>query len=241
MAKIRLTENFIHKIIRESINRLIFEDETEINQLRERVKELSSENDRLTRQIAMAMKKMPSVHPEDWEKRQQVVDELKKKREEVRQEKIRVNKQIKSLLGKPAASPNPDSDISKKRQWSEIDAGKIEANKAAEQKYQQLLSDGYLIYPKAKKAIRLSNGKMKFEWLTKAFDWLSKHIEMNYPGKKLKPILIQRKKERGQLDDEIYFDVKAVLVDAEPTSTNNGNRIRFSPDDLPYKQGDYMP
>ena len=241
---IRLTESDLHKLVRESIVRFLMESDESPGQLEQQVKELKKQEDALTRQIKKA-NNMFGHTPELWERRAKTIEELTGKREEIRKQKIDLNRRIKELQGSqtPNNQPSAAQTLAKKRGWSEIEAMKIEANVKAEKKYQELLRSGYLIIPNGRTAIRMSDGRMSFSWNSRIPEWLNKHIAINHPEKKLEVKLLPRKKERKQLDDEFHYDVKLILVDNNmPTNnktTGNSNVIKFSSEDIPYDTSNY--
>jgi hypothetical protein len=231
-----------------------------VDNLRNQIKELARQESGLTSKINK-MKSVPVDTPEDFEKRQAAIDEFTNERASIRKKKIKLNQEVREfernrknkevdrakrlrdkgieIRASVSEKPKISKEIADKRKWSGMEASAIEANEYWEKKYQSLISDGYLIFPKAKRAMLLSGGKKKFYTESISLEKFLKFIEKNHPDKKLKQSLIPRKKERKQLDDVAYFDVKVTLEDNIAVNQENNNTITFSKKDVPYDNSTY--
>lgn len=134
--------------------------------------------------------------------------------------------------------------------------------KNMERMYNEIINTGYSIVPNVKRGVIMSDGKVKIYnmpssginplWDYERINRFKKFISEQHPEKLVKTALVPRKKERGQLDDEIFFDVKVYLVDnttgapqtKETTATikaPNINKKPRKPSKKVKKQGEAMP
>ena len=261
-----LIKETVQIVLEGEVSDLISKFQSQVMELESQHNELYKQDNRLTNKINR-LKKIMKDYPEEAHLHENELNEMIAQRDEIRKKKAEIRAQIKQLQNErnkklsPRAMRQRAKDIKagleplpslpgrdvtpkslwKKRTTSKIEARQIERNNWAEERYKEILTNGFLLVPKAKEATVMSDGRRRFVDLSNPFnkkfsiEKFKEFVGKNHPEKIVKSSLIPRKRERNQLDDVEYYDMKVFLEDNPDYKPNtpNPNTIQFSPEDVP--------